>query len=85
MVVHAGAEERDLDLGGGVARGERAQLVVHLLLGQTRVERQLAREPQALRYVGEQLLDAAHADRREHLAAIFAGGRDVAAHESEAS
>ena len=51
-----------------------------------RLDRELERaiEPKRLRDVGEQILDRAGADRREHLAPVVVGGGGVAGH-SEAS
>ncbi len=74
VVVHAGAEERDLILGGDVLRRERPQLLEHLLLGRARRDVERLGQAQGRRDVGEQILDRLDADRREHLAAVFLGG-----------
>ena len=80
MVVHAGAEEAELVLGARVARGELAQVLVDVLLGQAR--RQLERAAEAHRLGDlalEQLLDRADADRREHRGEVCGGDGGVAA------
>ena len=46
VVVHAGAEKRDLVIGRDVFRGERAQLLEHLLLGATLAQAQGTTQPQ---------------------------------------
>ena len=62
-----------------IARCKLLQLTVDLLLGEPVVERQRALETQTGWNVGEQLVDRADADRREHLAQIVFGYRGVAA------
>ena len=78
VVVHAGAEERDLVLGRDVARRQVAQVRVHLLLrlAGRQVDRPV--EPDALGDVGEQLVDRRGADRLEHRLAVGVGGGGVA-------
>ena len=85
VVVHARAQERDLVLGARVARGERAELIVDLLLGQPGVERQRVAEQQTGGNVAEQVLDPLNPDRGEHLGAVGVGGGGVLAHNSVAS
>ena len=86
MVVHPGAEERDLVLGRDVARGEVAQVRVHLLLGPARrqVERPVQADPGRHDLV-EQGVDGLGADRREHRAAVVVGGGGVARHADQLS
>jgi hypothetical protein len=77
VVVHTGAEERDLLAGGCVAGGERFQPPNDLLLGERLVEVQLAVEADPRRDVAEQLLDGRDPDRLEHLLPIRVSQRDV--------
>jgi hypothetical protein len=82
VVVHAGAEERHLVLGGDVLRSEIAQLRVDLLLGLARWEIECAAEPDALGDVGEEVVDRFNTDRRQHLEPVGVGSGCVAAHVS---
>ena len=79
VVVHARAEEAELVLGAGVARGERAQVLVDVLLGQP--VGQLERAAEAHRrgdLAVEDLLQRADADRREHRVEVRGGDGGVA-------
>ena len=81
VVVHSGAQETQLVLGANVARGQLAQVRVHLLLGQPRRQLQLAAQAHGLRDLPiEQLLHGAHADRREHRGKVLGSGGGVAGH-----
>jgi hypothetical protein len=73
VVVHAGAQERDLVLGADVAGRQVAQVGVDLLLGLAVREVERAAQPHALRYVGEELVDRADADALEHRPAVGVG------------
>ncbi len=66
VVVHTGAQERDLVLGGHVALGEPAQLGVDGLLGLARRQGDRPAQAHALRNRVEELLDRPDADRLEH-------------------
>ena len=70
MVVDPGAEERELAARVRVALGQLGQVRDDLLLGERRLERQLAAEAHRLGDVAEELLDRGDADRREHLLAV---------------
>ncbi len=74
VVVHPGAEERDLVVGGDVARGERAQVREHLLLRAPLRQVERAIEADALGERLEQLVDRGDADELEHLRAVGVGG-----------
>ena len=74
VVVHAGAEERELVLGGGVLGGEVAQVGVDLLLGLAGRQVERAAEPHALRHVGEEVVDRVNADRLQHLLPVGVSG-----------
>ena len=80
MVVHPAAQEADLVLGRHVARGQVAQVRVHLLLGLAGREIDRAVEPDALGDVGEQLLDRADADASSIASPVGVGGGGVATH-----
>ncbi len=72
MVVHARAEEAQLVLGARVARGERAQVLVDVLLGQPVGQVELAPEAHRLGDLAvEDLLQRADADRGEHRVEIL--------------
>ncbi len=80
MVVHAGAEEAQLVLGARVARGERAQVLVDVLLGQPGGQVERAAEAHARGDLAvEDLLQRADADRREHRVEVLGGDGGVAA------
>ena len=85
VVVHARAEERQLVVGGDVARGQLAQVGVHLLLRPARRQVERAVEPHALRDRLEELVDRLHADALEHRRAVGVGGGGVAAQDSDSS
>jgi hypothetical protein len=78
VVVHAGAEERDLLARGDVARGELGQVGGELGLGERGLERERAAETHAHRHVGEQLLDGGDADLGQHGVPVVVGQRQVA-------
>ena len=80
VVVHAGAEEADLGVRVHVAGGERRQVLVDLLLGAPVRQVDGASQAHALRYVGEQIVERADADRAEHLLQVLLGDCGVAAH-----
>ena len=80
VVVHAGAEEADLGVRVHVARGERRQVLVDLLLGAPVRQVDVAPQAHALRYVREQIVERADADRAEHLLQVLLGDCGVAAH-----
>ena len=79
VVVHPGAEERDLVFGRDVAAREVAQVRVHLLLRLARRQVDRPVEPDALGDVGEQLVDRAGADGLQHRLPVGVGGGGVAA------
>ena len=77
VVVDACAEERQLVRRVGVPRRQLAQVSGQLLLGQRRLELELAPEPHSGGNVAEQLLDGRNADRAEHLRLVGVGEREV--------
>ena len=85
VVVHARAEEGDLVLRAGVARGELGQPLVDRLLGHAVRQLQRTVEPHAGGQVGEQLVDRADADLGEHLLAVGVGRGGVARHRGRLS
>jgi hypothetical protein len=52
VVVHPRAEERDLVVRARVARRERAEMVVHVLLGHAGRQIERAVEPDLVRHLG---------------------------------
>ena len=70
VVVHPGAEEADLLLAVGVARGQRRQSLVDLGLAHPRRQRQRAVEAQRLGDLREELGGRLDADRGEHLGPV---------------
>ena len=85
VVVHPGAEEADLRVGVGVARGERGEAVEDLGLREPVGQLERAVEAQLGRDVGEQLLGRGDADRLEHRRPVGVGCGRVATHRFEAS
>jgi hypothetical protein len=65
-----------------VARRQRGQVVVHLLLGEPRRQVDLAVEPDRLGDVREKLLYRADADGAEHPLQVLLGDRRVSAQRS---
>ena len=84
MVVHAGAEEGELDAHMRVLRRERVEVRDDLLLRERRLEVERPPEPNAGGNLAEELVDGRDADRREHLLAVLVGQRDVS-HASSSS
>ena len=86
VVVHPGAEERDLVLGRHVAGRELPQVRVDVLLGQSGGQVERAPEPHPGGHLAlEELIERPDADGREHLPQILRRGARVAAHERLAS
>ncbi len=77
VVVDACPEEGELDARVRVLRGEGLQVPDQLDLGQRRGDVELAREPNRLRDLLEQVVDRRDADRREHLVTVAIGEREV--------
>ncbi len=67
MVVHAGAEERELVPDRHVARRQLTQVRHELGLRERRLEVELAPEPNAGGDVAEEVVDARDSDDGEHL------------------
>jgi len=67
VVVDPRAEEGELTARVGVPLRESGDVRVDLLLGQWRLEAELASETDRLRQVAEELVDRADADRPQHL------------------
>ncbi len=82
VVVHAGAEEADLGLGVGVARGERPHPFVDLGLAEAVGEVEVAVEADPGGNV-EELVDRGGPDRGQHLGALAVGDGGVAAHAAQ--
>jgi hypothetical protein len=78
VVVHAGAEERQLRAGMRVARRELLEVAHQLGLGERRLQVEWAAQPHALGHLLEELLDRRDADRREHLLAVAVRDGEVA-------
>jgi hypothetical protein len=71
VVVDPRAEKRDLARRVDVAGGKSLELARQLLLGELRLEREVAVEADAGRDIAEELRDRIDADRAEHR--VFVG------------
>src|SRR5207244_9572267 len=78
MVVDACSEKRHLLAGVDVPGGQLLEVRDELRLREGGLEVELAPEANALRNLGEELLDGRDSDRREHLLAVPVGQRKVA-------
>ena len=70
MVVDARAEERQLARRVDILGGELAEVRGELLLGERRLEVEIAAEANAGGQVTEELFDRGDADRPQHLLAV---------------
>ncbi len=80
VVVEASPQEGELLLGAAVARGELAQVRVHLRLAAAGRQFDLAAQAHGGGDLGEELLDRSDADRLEHRGAVVVGDGGVARH-----
>ncbi len=78
MVVDPRAEERELDAGVDVPRGELLDVPDELGLAERGRDVELAVEAHTDRHLLEELVHGRNADRREHLLAVGVGQREVA-------
>ncbi len=85
VVVHPGAEERELAARARVAPGQLTQVRPQLALGQRRVDPQRPVEADVRRDLGEQVGDRVHADRGQHRGPVGVGQRGEAHSDSTSS